>query len=242
MIRYHRKPGVGPRVAMLVALWLVGSAMPARADLIRIGSLDATLNPNDTASYVVRLFNDTTGGNQSAAANRLFGWNLSLLVVPQPGSSGTVTIGTPAYPAAPLIPLANVSPSNAPTALAFGGFPTAAPGNYLYTSATDGGIASYSVSNTGSPIMQFPLTSTGASGTFRLVAVNNDASNTETYYTDGTGTDRIFSNSFSAQPGYSLGTATTLGTITIVPEPGGPALALLAGCVIATLSIRRRLS
>jgi hypothetical protein len=224
---------------MLVALWLAGHAVSVRADLIRIGSLDVTLNPNDTASYVVRLFNDTTGGNQSDAANRLFGWNLSLLVVPQQGSSGTVTIGTPAYPAGPLIPLANVSPSNAPTALAFGGYPTAAPGNYLYTSATDGGVASYSVSHTGSPIMQFPLVSTGASGSFLLVAVNNDASNTETYYTDGTGTDRTFTNSFSSQPAYSLGTATTLGTITIVPEPGSPVMVLLAGSVIATLFIRR---
>lgn len=231
---YERTPGTGSRVVILGTLWLAGHAVPARADLIRIGSLDVTLNSNDTASYVVRLFNDTTGGNQSNAANRLFGWNLSLLVVPQQGSNGTVTIGTPAYPSAPLIPLANVSPANAPTALAFGNYPTAAPGNYLYTSATDGGVASYSVSNSGSPIVEFPLVSTGASGTFLLVAVNNDAANTETYYTDGTGTDRTFTNSFSVQPAYSLGTATTLGTVTIVPEPCGLAMALLAGCVIAT--------
>ena len=122
----------------------------AQADLIRLGTQNISLAPNGTTSYTVQLFNDTIGGNQSDPANRLFGWSLGLLVVPQVGSTGSVTIGTPAYPGSnQVIPTANASPSGAPSSAANGSYPSAVPGSYLLSAATDNAVNSYSVTNAG---------------------------------------------------------------------------------------------
>lgn len=205
------------RRAVSIALIAVVLAVcgGARADMLRLGTgLNVSVFPGGSSAFVtVPLFNDTG----TPTLNHLAGWQVSLRIVPQLGSTGTVSIDTATigYPANNV--LHDPFPAAAPQLTISGGDVTVTSTNADFTGDTvpNSGKALFVVRVNASPT---------ALGLFDLV-VFNDAAGNRTNWTDSAFTNQAFTNA-----PFVSGNVLTLGTITAVPEPGS-LLICVAGCL-----------
>lgn len=210
-------------VAALVCLWLPS----ARADLLRVGTgLDEVMLPNSSSStIVIPIFNDQVDG-----ATPLWAWQLELRIIPQAGSTGTVTFGSFAYPADNILTFP---------------FPVAGPQTTTFSSTIvrvgssdvffdDGAVV---VPASGKNLVALTVNSSpDASGDFWLVATNDVTGGGSNWASSTVSGDQAFTNI-----PFSNDTQLVLGTITVVPEPGSLAFVGLAGGMFASALSWRRL-
>jgi hypothetical protein len=222
-----------------VAALLLLSAAGARADQLSVGAglwsdvgtgteiWNIDTRPSGSLSLTVPVSNATATGSQTAT---FFGWALSIEIVPQSGASGSLSISSLANPANNALTGSPGTPSDVVVN-------PAGPNTYNAISNSNTNATGSKVPTSGDNLVSFDLTSSNASGNFKLIAFNDssDGYSNWTYYNGGNpgdpnnGNDFAFTNipasgSFPASPAQFV-----LGTIDVVPEPGS---LLLAGIVV----------
>lgn len=246
-----------PLIASAVALLLLlpGSA---RADLLSVGAgswsdvgtgtetWNRGTSPSGSLSITIPVLNGTSPGSQTAT---MFGWALGIEIVPQTGATGTLTISSLANPSN------NALNGNPGSPSSFVGNPSG-PNTYTVISNTNNNTVGSQVPSSGDNLVSFNVTSSNASGTFKIIAFNDSSNGYSnwTYYNAANGSDPNNGNDFAftnisatgSFPSNSPAFSTfTLGTINVlspaaVPEPGSIVLAGIAAAGYAGYGWRRK--
>jgi hypothetical protein len=175
----------------------------------------------------------------------MFGWALGIEFVPQGGATGTLSVGTASNPSNNALTGSPGSPST------FVGNPSG-PNTYTVISNTNNTIVGSTVPSSGDNLVTFNLTSTNASGTFKIMAFNDSSNGYSnwTYYNASNVNDPNNASNFAFTNIGASGTfpgspqTFSLGTITVtpaaVPEPGSMVLAGIAAAGCAAYGWRRK--
>jgi hypothetical protein len=233
-----------------VAALLLLSAAGARADQLSVGAglwsdvgtgteiWNIDTRPSGSLSLTVPVSNATATGSQTAT---FFGWALSIEIVPQSGASGSLSISSLANPANNALTGSPGTPSDVVVN-------PAGPNTYNAISNSNTNATGSKVPTSGDNLVSFDLTSSNASGNFKLIAFNDssDGYSNWTYYNGGNPGDPNNGNTFAytnipASGSFPASPAQfVLGTIDVVPEPGSLLLAALAVVGFAGYGRHRR--
>ena len=178
---------------------------------------DPMLDGPNSPAMTLRLTNDTDPDTET-----LQGWMISLAIVPDPSSTGTLTFAARNLPASNYV-LAGDSAGLAGSLL---------PASLL---AFDDALSAVGavVPTSGASLLEIAFsTPDDARGLFFVVATPGLGS---TGWSDGDFNDREFVNA-----PFSAGQPVVLGQVTVVPEPAAVVLALQLAVVVLYLLLRRR--
>lgn len=206
-----------------VGLW-AALASPARADVVTLTTTNPpgtplTMAPNATSGLM------TVGvANTAAPVDRMTGWFFTLMIVPDAGSTGTVTFASPP----------TGSPAHPPNyifAQSFVGINVTNAGNLLRAFDDDNDVNGTPVPQAGASLLQLSFASSPtANGTFGVFAQEGQSN---TGWTNQAGVTQFFGNVPNGTGSIRIAEVSVTG----VPEPGTLVLTGLAGLAVAA---RRR--
>lgn len=235
----------GSRVLRLVtAIVAVGSAHAVFLDRGEATTLtldtgkSVSLSPGGFGSFTFTVTNDA-----GALTEDFLGWVIGVQILPVGGTIGSLTIGGLSQPGTNPLPAGAVELTQPTLSLLANSATINGSDQYYLTSsvATIGGFVNTVDSNASYNLGVLSVTaSVDALGTWNVYAVQQGGSFYKTYWTDGGLTDLDFGNFPRGANGSN--TSLLLGSLSVVPEPSGLALAgtALAGVAWAARRIRRK--
>jgi hypothetical protein len=224
-----------PLTLALAGGLMLFAALPVFAEsIINLGTdISESIEPGGSGSFTFTLSNDGT----TADLDNFIGWVLGIQLVPQPGTTGTLTVGNLSSPATNPMPVGAVEFTQPVLSTLGSGAVINGSTQYYFmgVSATEqfGTVAVGQTYEMGSLAL---TASPDAQGAWDVYTVQQNSPLLKTYWFDGSALETEFANLPFGQGNTSL----QLGTISAVPEPSSVALLGLAGLGAGGYALRRR--
>jgi hypothetical protein len=210
------------------------AALPVSAEsIINLGTgIQESIEPGGSGSFTFTLSNVGT----TTVPDDFLSWVLGIQLIPLPGTTGTLTLGTLSAGTTNPMPVGGVDISQ-PALRSLGAASINGSSDYYFMQiAAAEQFGTVSVGQTYEMGSLALTASPDAQGAWDVYTVQQNGNLRRTYFFDGVNDEKEFGNIPFNGGDYSL----PLGTVEVVPEPSSVALLGLAGLGAGGYALRRR--